>query len=158
MIGSDSYIKVRLKKKAERIKGFLQTLTAVPDIAAKAYHAERLAFRVLKETARSRAQGFLRVFSPEITEEAAKIVDEACEEAEASLLGWSADERQQARQQASLHFDDGGHDMQPRSDDRFILYLVAWLEAMEEGGGRRRPHGRRAGYPLAGWGAQTGKS
>ena len=22
--------------------------------------------------------------------------------------------------------------MQPRSDDRFILYLVAWLEAMEE--------------------------
>ena len=104
MIGSDSYVKVKLKKKAGKIRGFLQTLTAVPDVAAKAYHAERLAFRVLKETARSRAQGFLRVFSPEITEEAAKIVDEACEEAEASLLGWSADEIRQARQQACLHF------------------------------------------------------
>ena len=64
----------------------------MPDAAAKEYYAERLAFRVLKQTARSRAQGFLRVFSPEITEEAAKIVDHACEEAEASLLGWSPDE------------------------------------------------------------------
>ena len=62
----------------------------------------------------------------------AKIVDHACEEAEASLLGWSPDEVQQARQQACLHFDDGGHDMQLRSDDRFILYLAAWREAIEE--------------------------
>ena len=87
MIGSDTYTKVKLKKKAEKIRGSLQTLTAVPDVAAYAYHAERLAFRVPKETARSRAQGFLRVFSPEIIEEAAKIVDQACEEAETSLLG-----------------------------------------------------------------------
>ena len=148
MIGSDSYVKVKLKKKAGKIRGFLQTLTAVPDVAAKAYHAERLAFRVLKETARSRAQGFLRVFSPEITEEAAKIVDEACEEAEASLLGWSADEIRQARQQACLHFDDGGHDMQPRSDDRFILYLAAWLEAIEEEDDDRTDTGQDIHLPV----------
>ena len=50
MIGSDSYIEVKLKKKAEKIRGLWQTLSAVPDAAAKAYHAERL------KTARSRAQ------------------------------------------------------------------------------------------------------
>ena len=43
MIGSDNYVKAKLKKKAEKIRGYLQTLNAVPDATAKTYHAEWLA-------------------------------------------------------------------------------------------------------------------
>ena len=100
--------------------------------AAKAYHVERLAFRVLKYTARARAQYFLRVFAPEITEEASRIVDEAVRSAEVELLGWTAEEVEKAQGQACLAFEFGGHDMQPRTDDRYLLHLAAWLESMED--------------------------
>ena len=100
--------------------------------AAKAYHVERLAFRVLKYTARARAQYFLRVFAPEITEEASRIVDEAVRSAEVALLGWTAEEVEKAQGQACLAFEFGGHDMQPRTNDRYLLHLAAWLESMED--------------------------
>ena len=93
---------------------------------------ERLAFRVLKQTARARAQYFLRVFAPEITEEASRIVDDAVASAEVALLGWTEQEAAQARGQACLSFEHGGHDMQPRSDDRYLLHLAAWLESIED--------------------------
>ena len=108
------------------------TLLSVVDQAAKAYHAERLAFRVLKYTARARAQYFLRVFAPEITEEASRIVDDAVMNAELALLGWTDEEAAQAHGQACLSFEHGGHDMQPRSGDRYLLHLAAWLESMED--------------------------
>ena len=57
--------------------------------APKAYHAERLAFGSLKETARQRAQYFLHVFSQELTEEASTIVDETVKFSHVALLGWS---------------------------------------------------------------------
>ena len=31
-----------------------------------------------------------------------------------------------------MGFEHGGHDMQPRSDDRFLLHLAAWLESIED--------------------------
>ena len=102
------------------------------DNAARAYHAERLAFRVLKQTARPRAQSFLRAYAPEITEEAGCIVDEAVKKAEVKLLGWSDEEANQALAQASLGFEHGGHDMQEKTSDRYLLHLAAWLDAMEE--------------------------
>ena len=105
---------------------------AVVDEAAKAYHAERLALRVLKYAARAHAQYFLRVFAPEIAEEASRIVDDAVMSAEVALLGWTEEEAAQARGQAFLSIDHGGHDMQPRSDDRNLLHLAAWLESMED--------------------------
>ena len=109
-------------KKARKIQGFLRSLISVPAAAAKAYHAERLAFRVLKQSGRPRAQFFLRVFSPELTEEASRIVDDEMKNAEIALLGWSADEADRAIGQAHLSFQYGGHDMQPRTDDRHLLH------------------------------------
>ena len=107
------------------------TLLSVVKQAAKAYHVERLAFRVLKYTARARARYFLRVFAPEITEEASRIVDEAVRSAEVALLGWTAEEVEKAQGQALLAFYFGGHDMQPRTGDRHLLHLAASLESME---------------------------
>ena len=37
--------------------------------------------------------------------------------------------------------------MQPRSDDRFILYLAAWLEAMEEEDDDQAEQGRGVHMP-----------
>ena len=51
------------------------TLVSVVEQATKTYHAERLAFRMLKNTARQRAQYFLRVFASELTEEESQTVD-----------------------------------------------------------------------------------
>ena len=110
----------------------MQTLVSVPQQAAKAYRAGRHAFRVLKHPARQRAQYFLKVFAPELTEEAAKIVDDAVKTAELELLGWTSEEADQAWGQACLSFDHGGHDMQPRSSDRYLLYLAAWLESIDD--------------------------
>ena len=31
-----------------------------------------------------------------------------------------------------LGFDHSGHDMQPRTEDRHLLYLAAWIEAKDE--------------------------
>ena len=132
IIGNDNYIQLKLKKKALKIKGYLKTLVSVVERAARAYHVERLAFRVLKQTARSRALYFLRVYSPELTEEASRIVDEAVKTAEATLLGWSEEEAERAFGQASLGFDYGGHDMLGLADDRYLLHLAAWLDSMEE--------------------------
>ena len=95
IIGNDNFVRATLRKKALKIGGFLQTLVSVPKQAAKAYHAERHAFRVLKHTARQRAQYFLKVFAPELTEEAAKIVDDAVKTAELELLGWTSEEAEQ---------------------------------------------------------------
>ena len=58
-LGHDNYIKAKLRKKAEKIRGYLKTLVSVVKQAAKAYHVERLAFRVLKYTARARARAVL---------------------------------------------------------------------------------------------------
>ena len=84
MIGDESFVKAKPRKEAGKIQRYLQTLAAVPDRAAVAYHSERLASRVLTETARSRAHYFLRDFPPEITGEASEIVDEACKQAACS--------------------------------------------------------------------------
>ena len=80
---------------ALKIGAYLQTLVSVPQQAAKAYRAERHAFRVLRHTARQRAQYFLKAFAPELTEEAAKIVDDAVKTAELELLGWTSEEAEQ---------------------------------------------------------------
>ena len=101
-VGEDHYIKAKLIRKAEKLRGYLETLVSVIERAARAYHVERLAFRVLKYTARSRAQYFLRVFSPELTEEASLIVDEAIKAAEIKLLGWTNEETDQGSVRASL--------------------------------------------------------
>ena len=63
LFGDESYIREKLKRKAEKIRGYLDTLVSVIHQAAKAYHGERFAFRVLKQTGRQRAQYFLRVFA-----------------------------------------------------------------------------------------------
>ena len=84
-----------VEEAAQEKKEYLETLASVVDKAARAYHAERLAFRILKQTARPRAQSFLRAYAPEITEDAGRIVDEAVQAAEIKLLGWSEDEAKQ---------------------------------------------------------------
>ena len=110
-LGHENLIKAKLRKKAEKLRLYLLALLSVVHQAAKAYHVERLAFRVMKMTARARAQYFLRVFGPEITEEASRIVDDAVMSAEVALLGWTEQEVAQARGQACLSFEHGGHDM-----------------------------------------------
>ena len=52
--------------------------------------------------------------------------------AEVALLGWSVDEAEKADEQAKLSFQHGGHDLQPRTDDRYLLHLAAWLDSIEE--------------------------
>ena len=61
-----------------------------------------------------------------------RIVDDAVRSAEIALLGWTAQEAEQADGQARLSFEHGGHDMEPRSEDRYLLHLAAWLDSMEE--------------------------
>ena len=92
---------------ALKIGAYLQTLVSVPQQAAKAYHAERHAFRVLKHTARQRAQYFLKVSAPELTQEPAKTVDDAVKTAELELLGWTSEEADQVWGQACPRFDHG---------------------------------------------------
>ena len=43
-LGHESWIKTKLRKKAEKLRGYLQTLVSVIEQAAKAYHVERFAF------------------------------------------------------------------------------------------------------------------
>ena len=50
VIGSDNFVRTKPLKKAEKICSYLLTLVSVALVAAKAYHAERLAFKVLKDT------------------------------------------------------------------------------------------------------------
>ena len=59
-------------------------------------------------------------------------MDEAVKSAEVTLLGWTEEEVEKAQGQACLAFEFGGHDMQPRIDDRYLLHLAAWLESMED--------------------------
>ena len=103
IIGSDNFVRATLKKKALKIG----TLVSVPQQAAKAYHAERHAFRVLKHTARQRAQYFLKVSAPELTQEPAKTVDDAVKTAELELLCWTSEEADQVWGQACPRFDHG---------------------------------------------------
>ena len=84
-LGRRRDIKAKLPKKALKMKGCLETLASVVDKAARAYHAERLASRILKQTVRPRVQSFLRAYAPEITKEAGRIVDEAVISAERKL-------------------------------------------------------------------------
>ena len=83
-------------------------------------------------------------------------MDEAVRSAEVELLGWTAEEVEKAQGQACLAFEFGGHDMQPRTDDRHLLRLAAWLESMEDdsaaagwrdGQMARWLDGRMAGWP-----------
>ena len=78
----------------------------------------------------------MRVFAPELTEEAAAIVDEAVKDAEIALLGWSDEEVDKAWGQACLSFQHGGHDMQPRAPDRYLYHLAAWLDSIEDDDGK----------------------
>ena len=94
-----------------RTGGYSQALVSVVAAAANAYHAERYLFRVLKYTARNRAQYFLKVFSPDTAEHASRIIDDEVKKAELALLGWSAEEARKACGQANLSFEHGGHDM-----------------------------------------------
>ena len=42
------------------------------------------------------------------------------------------EEFEKAYGQACFGFEHGGHDMQPRSDDRYLPHLAAWLESIED--------------------------
>ena len=82
-------LKKQQAQKAEKLRGYLETLVSVIEKAARVYHVERLVFRVLRYTARSRAQNAFRVFSLELTEAANRIVDDAVRAADVKILGWS---------------------------------------------------------------------
>ena len=49
-----------------------------------------------------------------------------------TLFGWSAEEADKVSGQANLSFEHGGHDMQPRTNDRDMLHLAAWLDPMDQ--------------------------
>ena len=66
-----------------------------------------------------------------MTEEASRIIDDAVRAGEIKILAWSELETEEALAQACLGFDYGGHDMQPRTDDRSLLHLAAWLDSIE---------------------------
>ena len=52
--------------------------------------------------------------------------------AEIETLGWTNEEAAEAWGQVCLGFGHGGHDMKTRSKNRCLLYLAAWLEAIDE--------------------------
>ena len=135
VIGADSYVRSHLLQKAQDIVAFVKTLVSVQSVAAGAFHAERLLFRVLFKTVRQRIFYILRTFAPELTREAGEQVDKAYRSAIQQVLGWSDVEVAQATAQAELPIDEAGHDFAPVTPLATIAHLASWLDATEAGCG-----------------------
>ena len=131
VLGAESYVRAHLESKVADIKALAKTMLTVSKVAAGAFHAERLLFRVLVKTVRQRVIFMARAFPPELTQPVLEQVDETFSSAIQETLGWTQEEATRTRKQAELSFDKGGHDMAPIAPQAPLVHLASWLDATE---------------------------
>ena len=111
VLGADSYMREHLNNKVKEIQALVKTMLTVKSVAAGAFHAERLLFRVFVKTVRQRVVFLARVFPPELARPALEQVDATYRQAIKEVLGLSDAEEKHIAKQAELPFEAGGHDM-----------------------------------------------
>ena len=120
-----------LNSKVKEIQALVKTMLTVKSVAAGAFHAERLLFRVFVKTVRQRVVFLARVFPPELARPALEQVDATYRQAIRAVLGLSDAEEKRIARQADLAFESGGHDMAPIAPLAPIAHLPSWLDATE---------------------------
>ena len=131
VLGAESYIRAHLENKVAEIQALVKTMLTVSKVAAGAFHAERLLFRVLVKTVRQRVSFLARAFPPELAKPVLEQVDETYSSAIQEVLGWTQEEASRAKKQTELSFDKGGHDMAPTAPYAQLVHLASWLDATE---------------------------
>ena len=66
VLGADSYVQQHLDNKIAEVQALAKTILSVAKVAAGAFHAERLLFRVFVKTVRQRVVFLARAFPPEL--------------------------------------------------------------------------------------------
>ena len=97
-----------LNSKVKEIQALVKTMLTVKSVAAGAFHAERLLFRVFVKTVRQRVVFLARVFPPELARPALEQVDATYRQAINEVLGLSDAEEKHIAKQAELPFEAGG--------------------------------------------------
>ena len=76
VLGADSYVREHLNGKIADVQALVKTMLTVKNVAAGAFHAERLLFRVFVKTMRQRVTFLARAFPPELARPALEKIDE----------------------------------------------------------------------------------
>ena len=131
VLGADLFVREHLNRKVKDVQDLVKTMLSVPKVAAGAFHAERLLFRVFVKTVRQRVTFLARTFPPELARPALEQIDQTYRKALQEVLGLTDEEEIRIAKQAELPFEAGGHDMAPIAPHAPLAHLASWLDATE---------------------------
>jgi hypothetical protein len=129
--GGDGFAKDYLEVVVKRAKRLCKACVELPNHAAGAYPAHRIAMRILVDCVKPRLAFFTRVTRPALVKEAAQEFDEVLWEAAAALMELSEGEAEQSREQASRRTVDGGLGLQREVRRCAFAFLGSWLDVAE---------------------------
>jgi hypothetical protein len=128
MPGGEDFAKGYLAVVVKRAEHLCKACEELPNHAAGAYPAHKIALRILVDCAKPRLAFFSRVSRPELVKETAKQFDEVLWRAAVALMGLSEGEASLAREQAAQRPKDGGIGLQREERRCAFAYLGSWLD------------------------------
>ncbi len=129
--GGDDYARGYLDVVVKRAKRMCRACVELPQHAAGAYPAHKIALRILVDCVKPRLAFFTRVTRPGLVKRAAEEFDVMLWGAAAELMGLSGGEAELARGQAALRPVDGGIGLQQEERRCAFAYLGSWLDVAE---------------------------
>ena len=131
MVGSGQFAGEYLAKVVRRAEGMCEAVARMPEVAAAAYPARKIALRLVVDCVKPRFAYFTRVCRPEVAQPAAREFDELVRRTVQRIFGWSETEMAQAGGQAARRPQDGGVGLAAEARRCWFAYLGSWLDSAE---------------------------
>jgi hypothetical protein len=129
--GGEDFAKGYLEVVVKRAERLCKACAELPEHAAGAYPAHKIALRILVDCAKPRLAFFTRVARPALVLATARKFDELLWRAAATLMELSEEEAGRSREQASRRPVDGGLGLQREERRCAFAYLGSWLDVAE---------------------------
>jgi len=133
VLGPESAVREKLEAVVRDIEQLVRLLLLVPGAAAQAFIAQRQVLRVLVRSVRARIEHVARVCAPAVARPYLERVDSLLRTAAVQVLGWSAEEADEAWPALQLPQEYGGLGLEQLARLAEGYRLSAWLAAASTG-------------------------
>ena len=131
VVGGESFVSGYLSAVVKRAERMGEALAGLPDVAAAAYPARKIALQLVVDCLKPRFAYFARVTRPEAAKPVAREFDRVVGGVARRIFAWSEEEYEAAVQQVVRRPEDGGVGLLPEARRCCFAYLGSWLDAAQ---------------------------
>ncbi len=131
VVGRNSFARQYLAAVVRRAAVMGEAIAEMPEFAAEAYPARKIALQLVVDCLKPRFAYFTRVTRPEVVRSVAVEFDEMVSGVARRIFGWSDAEFREAAKQVSRRPVDGGVGLLPEARRCSFAYLGSWLDSAQ---------------------------